>query len=115
MPANPTTGIELRPPVTLDIPPGVHAAVVTAGGSFISGVANDTTLWYAVDTPCTDLSGFGFGFDHRVVLISGSNTSMGTLSVLQRLTGSHTFRLCGNAAAITGVVNAYITVETVAN
>jgi hypothetical protein len=99
--------------VTLDIPPGVRAAVVTAGASFISGVANDTTLWYAVDTPCTDLS--GFGFDHRVVLISSPNTSMGTLSVLQRLTGGHTFRLCGNAAAITGVFNAYITVETVAN
>jgi hypothetical protein len=113
MPANPNTGTELRPPVTLDIPSGVHAVVVSAGGSFISGIANDTSLWYAVDAPCTDLS--GFGFDHRVVLISSPNTSMGTLNVLQRLTGSHTFRLCGNAAAVTGVFNAYITVETVAN
>jgi hypothetical protein len=113
MPGNPNTGTELRSPVTLDIPPGVHTVEVSAGGSFISGVANDTSLWYAVDTPCTDLS--GFGFDHRVVLIATANTSMGTLNVLQPLAGSHTFRLCGNAAAVTGVFNAYITVETVAN
>jgi len=113
MPAGVTTGTELRPPVTLAIPPGVHAVDVSAGASLISGVVNDVSLWYAVDAPCTDLS--GFGFDHRVVLVATPNTSMATLNVLQPLTGSHEFRLCGNAAAVTGVFNAYITVETVAD
>ncbi len=113
IPAGVGTGTELRPPMSLDIPPGVHAVDVSAGGSFVSGIVNDTSLWYAVDGPCTDLS--GFGFDHRVVFVTTSTTSMATLNVLQPLTGSHTFRLCGNAAAVTGVFNSYITVETVAN
>jgi hypothetical protein len=113
IPAGVGTGTELRPPSTLVIPPGVHAVEVSAGGSFISGVDNDTSLWYAVDSPCTDLT--GFGFDHRVVIVATARTSMATLNALQPLTGSHVFRLCGNAAAATGVFNAYITVETVAN
>jgi hypothetical protein len=113
IPAAVTSGSELRPALTLNIPTGVHAVDVSAGGSFISGIDNDTSLWYAVDAPCTDLS--GFGFDHRVAFISTSTTSMATLNVLQPLAGSHVFRLCGNAAAVTGVFNAYITVETVAN
>jgi hypothetical protein len=106
------TATELRPAVTLASPSGVHAVHVTAGASFIAGAESDVSLWYTVDAPCTTLS--GFGVDHRIVLNATAVISMGTLDVLQPLSGSHTFRLCANATLQTGALNSYITIETVA-
>jgi hypothetical protein len=99
---------ELRPAVTLTIPSGIHAAHVTAAASFVTGTQGDVNLWYAVDTPCSTLS--GSGFDHRVVLTAIPDISMGVLDVLQSLTGTHTFRLCAYADFQSGAFNSYITV-----
>ncbi|QIG45024.1 hypothetical protein G5V58_21630 [Nocardioides anomalus] len=105
---------EVLPPVALVLPAGVNAVAVHAGLAYLSTTATYTSTWYAVDTACSTLS--GFGFDHRMQGGASATGTGSSLDVLQPLAAgsSHTFRLCAFSEGASYVYSPQLLVETIA-